>query len=114
MKIPLVSPMLAALRDGVTTYEPDRPGLIPEHHDPATSLANARHLFSEGLTLSHLIAGPGGLLFVFDQGEEYLATGLRPGSKQLGQLLAELGYDDLADFFVSLPADFSGPIVSLF
>jgi len=118
VKVDLISQMLAALRDGTAEYEPSFPGLTlaREQQDTGVSVANLRLLFAKGLTLASLVAGPAGLLFIFDTGEEYLATGLHvgaPSSPALAELMAGLGYGEmkeLADFYAAMPTDFAGPV----
>ena len=119
MKIQTISPMLEALNQPTSDYEPDFPGLTlaRECRDAQTSVSNLRLLHDAGLRLTNLIAGPAGLLFIFKTGEEYLATGLHAGclksAKALAPLLADWTFGDeeeLTATYASLPPDHRGPV----
>lgn len=120
MNLACTTPMTNALRTAVRTYQPEFPGLDldRENQDAQISVANLRRLFDEGMTLASLVAGPAGLLFNFDTGEQYLATGLRVGaqSEPLASLLAGLGFgprDELIEFYAAMSDDYWG-VVPLF
>jgi hypothetical protein len=118
VRIDVISPMLSALRLGTAEYQPDFPDLTlaREQRDAEVSISNLRLLFADGLTLASLVAGPAGLLFIFDTGEEYLATGLRVGRQSaavLAELMASLGHGEeaeLSEFYAALPDDYDGPV----
>jgi hypothetical protein len=118
VRIDVISPMLSALRLGTAEYQPDFPDLTlaREQRDAGVSISNLRLLFADGLTLASLVAGPAGLLFIFDTGEEYLATGLRVGRQSaavLAELMASLGHGEeaeLSEFYAALPDDYDGPV----
>jgi hypothetical protein len=117
LNLTCITPMTSALRGRVTNYQPEFPGLDldRENQDAQISVANLRRLFGEGMTLAGIVAGPAGLLFNFDSGEQYLATGLRvgPNSGLLAGLLAELGFGteaELKPFYAAMSIDYWGPV----
>lgn len=115
----VTSPMLALLsREGVQ-YMPNWPGvnLLPETGDPANSLQNVRSLLQEGLTFNEFIAGPAGILLLFQTGEAILLTGFAlgggPRTRALAEAASEIGIDNqdaLHHWYTALGRDYEGPI----
>jgi hypothetical protein len=126
VRINCVSPMLAALQQGVLSYEPEFPGLMlmAEQQDLEASISNLRALVREGRTIANIVSGPAGLLFIFDQGEQYLATGLRLGSREHAEgvaalmaelgLVAKLGFSDVEELAEDCIArkGYRGPLIT--
>lgn len=103
-----VTYFLKLLQDGAQNYTPTHPKitLLPENGDPATSIENLRHLYQEGLIFLALVAGKGGILFIFETGEQFLATGLAvgggPKTEALAVIMSEFGMgskEELLNFY---------------
>lgn len=118
-KILVSGEMLTLLRESTPSYQPEMAGveLLPETGDPQASLENMRRLLGLGLTYLGHVAGPGGILCIFQTGEAFLATGFALGSgpraEAYAQACHELGLgdqDELAHWFESLGADYDGPV----
>jgi hypothetical protein len=116
--IDLASPMLRLLNQANVAYQPVAPvALLPEDGNPQASLENVRRLFQFGLTYLTLISGLAGVLFIFQTGEMYLATGFLLGcvnkakTEALARACTEIGlgdYDELLEFYASLNSH--GPV----
>lgn len=112
--VSLRNPMLDLLDQINPTYQPE--GMAKETGDPATSLVNVRTLLREGFTFLTMLAGLGGILFIFQTGEMLLATGLSlgggPKTEALAQIAEEIGlgcYEERLSFYTSLQ-NYSGPV----
>lgn len=86
----------------------------PETSDPDTSVENVCLLLGHGLRIRDLLIEPTGVLVVFSTGEQYYATGLRVGTKEvategLAHIASEAGYgsfDELLGFLQDLPESY--------
>ncbi len=109
-RISCVTPLMAALRAGITDYQPDLPGVPLEREtgDLAVSSRNLQRLLAAGLALADASAGLAGILFRFCEGEEYLALGFGVGNETaasaLGALLAREGFGTLREIRDTLSA----------
>jgi len=103
-------------------YHPEWDGIAlePETGNPQVSLENCRRLFSKGLTWLGFVAGPAGIVVIFETGETILSTGLAlgggPRTEALAALAAKIGLgpeNELAEWYTSLGAEYRGPVPAL-
>jgi hypothetical protein len=120
--VPICSEMVAMLGQPPNTYRPEWPDaeLLPETRDPQASLENCRRLLFRGLTYQRFIAGPGGVMIVFETGETLLCNGFAlgegPRAQALATLAAEIGLgtqEEMTMTFEMLGEEYHGPLPRL-
>jgi hypothetical protein len=118
----IVNPMLELLWKPIAEYKPEGfEGLLPETGDPQTSVKNVQTLVDAGLAILSAVAGPGGVLFIFQTGETFLANGFGlgggPKTEALAYLISAIGvmpYQDVLRLLVGDGLDnWVGPIPNL-
>jgi hypothetical protein len=116
-RVSIVSEMVRMLNEPCIHYHPQCDGvsLLPETGDPQASVENVRRLVREGHFWMAFIAGPCGVVVVFESGASILATGLHagggPGTEALAKLAEEIGLGPAATlehWYCSLGTDYRG------
>jgi hypothetical protein len=122
VRVRIVSDVVKMLDEPGIQYHPEWNAidLEPETGNPQASLENCHRLLSKGLTWLGFVAGPAGIVVIFETGETILSTGLAlgggPRTEALAALAAKIGLgpaDELARWYTSLGADYRGPVPAL-
>lgn len=105
--------VMLSLSDTDRSYVPD--GLEEETGDPGVSTRNIAKLLEGDRFIYHVDLRHGGVLFVFNTFEMYLAKGfnLQKGLKALTYWASEHGYgpfDELKKFYDAIPKDWLGSL----
>jgi len=122
VRVRIVSEIVKMLDEPGIQYHPEWNGidLEPETGNPQVSVENCRRLLSKGLTWLGFVAGPAGIVVIFETGEAILLTGLAlgggPRTEALADLAAKIGLgpaEELARWYTSLRGEYRGPVPAL-